>query len=226
MRPVRPRRPTINNIPTYITPKGIFRVYGGAGLGDAWVSISYLIRLSDRHKRPIILSSIDKYGNDKYPMLYEILDVFNARNKINITQRPSTRELDFSVWKQTALPIPNHHWQQNKYRRICYQFDGVSNAVKKNPPPQDIPRLINFIPGYEFVQLGQPLTINQDIAKLLQCDLFIGVCSGISFIAHSVSCPTFLIQYNNQLELWHQNKQYMKCVGTDDAITKIKQYLM
>jgi hypothetical protein len=225
MRPQFFKRASINHIPSHATPGGIFKIYGGGGLGDIWTSICYLIKLSDQTKQPTTISAIDKYGGNQTNTLNEIINLFNANNKIHITQKLPTRPLTFDIWRQPTLKIPNKQWQRKKYHRICYQLDGISNAIKKNPPPGDIPRLTNFINGYEFIKLGRPLTIIQNIEELLHCDLFFGVCSGISFIAHSVGCPVFLIQYSHQLDSWHQNKSYFKCNGTDDLIAKAQAYL-
>lgn len=226
MRPMRPLRRPINHIPSHATPGGIFKIYGGGGLGDIWVSLSYLIRLSDKTKHPITISAIDKYGGNQTNTLTEIIAIFNACHKIKITQHQPTRTLGFDIWHQPAIQIPNKRWQPNKHNRICYQLDGISNAIMKNPPPQDIPRLTNFNPNYEFIKLGRPLTITKDIEELLKCDLFFGICSGISFIAHSVGCPVFLIQYNNNLNSWHKGNNYIKCSGTDDFISKANTFLI
>jgi hypothetical protein len=95
----------------------------------------------------------------------------------------------------------------------------------KNPPDLDLPRLMNFVPGYNFIRLGRPFTISENIAHLVRCRLFYGVCSGISFIAHSVGVPTYLVRYGNDLRPWHHNKTYVPCDGTEDLIARVRSHL-
>jgi hypothetical protein len=209
-----------------VGPVEVFRTYGGGRLGDAWVSVAYLMRLSERRQTTVTVSSIDKYGRDKRPMLREIIDVFDAGNRIHITRRRPTHELDARVWSLGARPIPGLQWQPaTTSKTICFQLDGVSNASRKNPPERDLPRLVNFVPEYEFIRLGQPLTIREIVRSLARCHLFFGVCSGISFIAHSVGAPTFLVRYKNDLTPWHQNKTYVPCNGTEELIAKVRHHV-
>lgn len=51
-------------------------------------------------------------------------------------------------------------------------------------------------------------------------DVFIGICSGMSHIAHSVGVPTILYEWE-QLEECHPNKLYLSFKTIDECVDKI-----
>lgn len=198
----------------------IYKIYGGGGLGDTWASVSYLGRTP-------MSKSISIYAKDGAPrtdMLIQIIDLLGVNQRVQINQARGDINLTPLVWTTPYLPTKKR-WKFSNSKKICYQLEGISNAPKKQPPQQDFEKLVTFLPGYEFIRLGKPKSLLESVEIMYNCDLFFGICSGFSHIAHSLGIPTFLIQYQMPIRSWHFGKQYTHCLGTDDLIRQVRVYL-
>ena len=85
--------------------------------------------------------------------------------------------------------------------------------------------MTSFLPDYKFIRVGRPWSLKESVDVMLSCDLFFGICSGFSHVAHSLGIPTFLVQYKMPVHLWHGQKQYTLCTGTDDLIRRVSEFL-
>jgi hypothetical protein len=119
-------------------------------------------------------------------------------------------------------------WPRGLHRRITYQLDAVSNHDRKNPPGEDVPRLLGFAPGFEMVRLGGHLSLRECVAAAASSDLFFGVDSGMMQLCYAVGVPAFLLNYcMDPLVLfgWHGDRHAVVCSDTDDFLFKARAFL-
>jgi hypothetical protein len=154
--------------------------------------------------------------------IQEIVELLDCPYRLNVTEEFSNRKIP--NWNIDYYPT-KIKWQSAKYRQICYQFDGKSSNRAKNPSNDELNKILNAFPGYKLIQLGNHLTLKQCIEIAARSDCFMGCCSGMSHLCHSVGVPMFLFQYQMKIEKWHKNKKYILCEGTKDGIQKVKEYL-
>jgi len=216
---------------------GLIYTAVGPGLGDLWMTINYLLRESERLQKEIKLSlqnyenhydirltpiQADKKDNREASFVYDIINSLEHNGQLRlVNQMGNCRPSEY--WSGFQYFPTKIKWNNKKHGRICYQLDGRT-LKEKNPPQEDIHKLTS-ISNLEFIKLGLPLTINQSLDIAKNCDLFLGICSGYSHVCHSLGIPTFLIQYNYNIEKWHKNQKYTLCNGTQDAINKVDKYL-
>jgi hypothetical protein len=196
----------------------IYQLYGGGGLGDSWASVNYVGKCHGT------LSVITKDNAVKTDMLNDIISLLGVQKNVNLSQQRGDHSLTRMVWMSPYLPTVRR-WKPGPFGRICYQFEGISNAHLKQPPQADFERLVSFAPGFQFVRLGKPASLIESVELMYKSDLFLGICSGFSHIAHSMGIPTFLIQYQMPIAPWHHGKKYSLCNGTNEAIHVVKSYL-
>lgn len=202
----------------------VYRHWGGCALGDAWCIASWLLRRSEETGKPALISrhvpANRDYGADKFR---EILPQCAA-------MMDSPGSIELVDWNGQTTPIEGHwgharHRMHDPYLRwwdgsdgtVCYQLDGHSGAEQKNPPAKDLYQLMSFP---KMVRVGLPLTLEESARELSRCRLFIGVCSGMSHVAHSVGCPMIVVEYGQKVQPWHppEGSLFQIARGTDDAM--------
>jgi hypothetical protein len=198
----------------------VYRIYGGGGLGDTWASVSFL------GKTPMSksISVFAKDNANRSEMLPQVISLLGVGDRVKPVNFPGDTFLSHLVWTTPYLSTVKR-WVPQKSKRVCYQLEGISNAHRKQPPQQDLERLVSFLPGYEFVRVGKPKSLLESVDLMHNCELFFGICSGFSHVAHSLGIPTFLVQYEMSIGSWHFGKKYTHCIGTDDLIRQVKGYL-
>jgi hypothetical protein len=79
-------------------------------------------------------------------------------------------------------------------KKICYCWDAI---YRRGEVPKDIDLLLdvlkNEFPGYEFVKLGLPKTVNGDLLELSDCYFYIGFDSGVAHLCRLMGAPLFLL---------------------------------
>ncbi len=119
-------------------------------------------------------------------------------------------------------------WAHGLHRRLAYQLDGRWSAADKNPPPEDLPRLLRWAPGFELVRLGEPLSVRECIEAAAASDLYFGVDSGMLQLSYAVGVPVFLIGFRSSypvLFAWHGSRHAVHCADTADFLTKARLFL-
>lgn len=193
-------------------------------LGDHWATVSYLITRSYILREEQQLSRY-QHGVDFKERFQEILTLLQGpeRSSVSLVDEPGTHEPDgYDVWAAPAWPT-KPRWSPPKAgnNQVCYQFDGVSSAESKNPPPQDMDRILEAI-GQGGVRLGNHQTLAQIVALLSESSLFVGVDSGMSHIAHSVGTPVIIVEYQLPIITCHREKHFKHVRGTAELLEAIK----
>lgn len=193
-------------------------------LGNLWASCNFFLNESVRTGTKTLISRRCR-GTDVSGTVQEILNELESSGKTELVDKDATHFIT-EEWRVPYCPTRSR-WSPNRFDRVCFQFDGVTHPQKTNPPPEDLAQLLGaWLPaGIEFIRLGRPLSIADDVRLLSRSDAFLGVDSGMSHIAHSAMVPCFLLQYLEPLEKAHPNKSYVKCEGAVDAIAKIRYHL-
>lgn len=201
---------------THKKPTDIYCIPWPWHFGDWWCATNWFLRESEKTKQPTTV--IYHRG------VLEISKELHSNGSINFTEQPGNKEPKYGEYEVDYYPT-KIRWKPTikPHYRICYQLDGRSYENQKNPPPGDIEKLTTFIPDYKFTYIGLPYSVHDCINIAAQSDLFIGICSGMSHLVHSVGTPMFLIEYKYGLDRAHKRKKYTKCFGTDDCIEKVKE---
>ena len=219
----------------------IFKYVSGRALGDVWTLTQWLARRSEETGQPAVLSrqlgpQPDGHDNvlDLIPRCLALLDTTGT---IEFTDEegvdpPITGP---SLWGPRVVYMPTRNrWLPWPGMSLAYQFDGRSGSDAKNPSAVEAERILHAWPVDNIgtcppVRIGLPMTVEEEIAALAGSRLFIGVCSGISHLAHSVGVPMILIRYRLRFERWHPDPTgpcpWTLAEGTDDAIAKLQERL-
>ena len=197
-------------------------------LGDTWATVSYLLRESERTERPV---KVHRYSgtHDQSNLILRIARSSRHRDGSLIVtdESPSMFPATADVWNSRLLPTKRRWNPDPKVKIIGYQFDGASRPSLQNPPSTDLQRLLGWAPDYQFIKLGKPMTLEAIALTLVQCHMYLGICSGISYLAHSVRVPSVIIEYNTPDVRLHHRAQD-ECIivkGTDMAIAASKDYI-
>lgn len=203
----------------------VYRMWN-VGLGDLWACISLLQRTATARNDRVFLSTMSHWG-DRRPILTEIINAL-AINRVDLTDEPPTAELSgFDVWASPAVRTYRQWEFYARERVVAYQFDGESNADEKNPSEQERLQILTYLieAGFTPVRLGSHLTIQQCVDQLATSALFVGSCSGMSHVAHSVGVPVYLLEYSQPVVTSHRQKQYVLCKGANEFEANVERYL-
>lgn len=194
-------------------------------LGDQWALLNWAIHESERTQTDMRVSTVVE-GIDYRTRLQEILTSLEHAGRVTLTDEPATRYLlAREVWLCPRPYKPTRVRWQAPGHGICYQFDSGHVGPKKCPDEAEAARLIEFLQPYGAVALGRERTLGECIAIAASSRAFVGICGGMSHLAHSVGVPVFLIQYQKPVAGFHLGKQFTLCRGTDDAIAQLARFL-
>ena len=197
------------------------------GFGDLWAITSYCCLLSQREGQTVYLSkwsakSMLDRGKEITDILGSLDDSYTKN--VVVTTEHFTSSSRFSVRDHHDSYVPTKvRWAPNDSRIISYQL----KALTKHRPdrfchPRLIEGLSGQLPDYEFIELGKEhqSTMSEIIKVLTQSELFVGIDSGMSHVAHSVGVPVFL-KYYAELDLCHPNKEYVAFRDGQDLKLKL-----
>jgi hypothetical protein len=199
------------------------------GFGDLWAITSYSCLLSQRVEHPVHLSKWSvKSMWDRETEIRDILgnlDDGYAENVMVTAERFSTNSR-FSVAYHHEPYVPTKvKWARNDGRIISYQVEtSTTHRPDRFCDPWFIDDLRDRLPDYDFVALGKhhQSTIGEIIDILSKSELFVGIDSGMSHVAHSVGVPVFLKHYA-ELEGTHPNKEYAAFQDGADLTRKLSE---
>ena len=199
------------------------------GFGDLWALTSYCCLLSQREGQTVYLSKWStKTMLDREQEIRDILRSLDDSYTQNVVVTPERFTLSsrFSVRDHHDLYVPTKvRWTRNASRIISYQLEtSTPHRPDRFCEPRLIEDLSDQLPGYEFIELGktQQSTLNEIIEILSQSEVFVGIDSGMSHVAHSVGVPVFLKDYA-ELKLCHPNKAYVAFRDEQDLKLKLSE---
>jgi hypothetical protein len=216
----------------------------GPGFGDVWKSVQFghyvrrtrgiVVRLYARwHGWPGVDFSATPLV-DRVALAREIEEVLDVWPPLEIATDIPLDEVRCLLgrWPMHFPQVPTRvrwrGWVNGLHRRLAYQLDGCWSAGDKNPPPEDLPRLLAWAPGFELVRLGERLSVRECVAAAAASDLCFGVDSGMLQLCYAVGVPVFLIGYRMGPEVlfaWHGHRHAVHCADTADFLTKARLFL-
>lgn len=206
----------------------IYRLWN-FGFGDHWASMSLLAHMGTLRAVPQQVSCM-QHGHNFRKRLEEINSVWNWQCLPKIVDQEPDTDLDgFDVW--ACPPVPTTvSWSHLAFRMpiqyAVYQFDGVSTPGK-NPSAEDQQRILQHLrdQGLHVTQLGKHMSVDECVRACAGAVLFVGSCSGMSHLAHSVGVPVYLLEYELPVITCHRQKQFVICKGAEHFIGESRAYL-
>ncbi len=187
-----------------------------AGLGDHWASLCLLGRIGEAKKTAIRFHSAPEY----HERHQQILDVLDIKTTMLIPEHdaPNTQLDGFDIWCAQYFPTRRVWKHQTIEPMVCYHFDGESSGMDKNPAAAEMMHILDWCARMklEAVRLTGKLDIPHIVSLLSRCALFVGCDSGMSHIAHSVNCPSYILQYKLPVVTCHRHKPYVLCRGAGE----------
>ena len=178
----------------------IFEVWA-SHLGDVWASVNWLLRFSMEKQEPIFVSRhVRDMGGDWHDvgyMVQTIADLLESTGKLEIVSDYGERKLqDAEIWRSFYLET-KCKWRGKQSNLCGTQWEGVSNPKGQNVTEEEAKMICSALEdiGFKHMVLGRPMSIEQIVEYLSRCRFFIGIDSGISHIAHSITgLPVFIIK--------------------------------
>lgn len=192
--------------------------------GDLWASVNLAGRRGEAHKERQHL-----WSNGKASLLQEMVDVLAMPFPPVITDEAPTLSMTGPyVWNTIYYPTKAKWSQIEPHKTVVGQLgQGVSHAHLKNCPDEDQVLIKSYISrlGFTFVELGKHMSVQQCVAEASKAAFFVGICSGMSHLAHSVGLPMFIMKYKYPLSNCHFGKAFYECNGVTSLIDRSTSYM-
>lgn len=195
-------------------------VYGcwGDHLGDAWAYSSYCAT------RGLIPTCMTKAGSIEQKLI-EIQPLLGITTGFS-HMKPELYIDEFDAWRMPYRPTVRK-WSPNHKRTVAIQFDGRLHADIKNPPPEIVDYIRNYLlqNDYTPISVGGAYSLAGCVSILAEAEMFIGVDSGMSHVAHSVGVPCVIVQNRLDVRPYHTNKEYklLQCCDVRHELPRIIQ---
>jgi hypothetical protein len=193
----------------------------GGGFGDLWCTVNFLLQKSQAAKDVIYLSRWDSFERrtDHKATLEAMIDMIDAPGaRVQVVDEVANMRVGGEPFALRYLPT-KIQWSRagRQSRDICIQWAGVSSARMKNPSLGEQAKLIVWAKrtGHTLLPIGLPLTMQESARALSRCRAFVGPCSGMSHLCHSVGAPCFLLEYLMKVAWWHGKNHFTVCEGVD-----------
>ena len=183
----------------------------GPQLGDVWAAVNYAILNN---------CDLSRYVHRTHVIEKKIIEVQQLlKGGESIKIRNNVAKSCFNdgfLWK-TPYVDTKIQWQKKNYGRICYQFDGRTFGKVKNLSKDD--ENLFFSQNYNAERLGGNHSLEECVEIAATSDVFVGVCSGMSHLRHSVGIPVYLVGHK-RLHRYHPGKKYTYCKDIPEFISK------
>lgn len=195
--------------------------------GNLWAFANRICLLGNKAKDKKIKVSNYIHGADIIKEIISLLDV-DLSNIEWVDKNNTETGLRYGV-KKFKLPYYSTKikWKQKYYGRIVYQLETGSSLFDQKKIT-DVNIFLDKIKdrfNCDFIKLGKHFSIQECIENASTSDLFIGICSGMSHLCHSVGVPVFLYNWD-KIKKCHPNKDYKVFNNADDAIELINKQII
>lgn len=210
--------------------KEIYRPYG-RGLGDCIGDLNYYSFLS-KQKNEIIQLSLwyEKFKKQKWAWnISEVYPLLKEQERISLTKEGSNQN------KNTLVPDcvfikSTIQWKPNNSKKICYNFSGKSNKKHQNFPSLEIENsVVNDIKklGYEMIRVGFPINLKDSLSTMSNCELFLGIDSGLAYLAAMARIPIVFVQNrinDSHFRILHKTKCFCLAKNDIELVEFMKKY--
>lgn len=186
-------------------------------VGDTWRFVSFLLNRSVEIGEEV---AGDVRSEKVKGLALEILAELDSPGRVQFVCGASGHVR--SIWDMVSTVPTKVRWCGDKMvARFAYQFDGVSNSERKNPPEAEVHDFLEWAhwEGLEAVPLGKHLGISGSVRAAAGCSFFVGCCSGMAQLVYSVGLPAVILRYKQtriELARWHRGKAVGIALGLLD----------
>lgn len=175
--------------------KTFCRPFSAQALGDSIAWSSFVIRLYHIDKNIKVDSIKEKDGK----VMNEVFGFDHKKIKIGRDSYTKVSKLDCYSYKFLPSTLT---WGYKNSKVICYQFDTNKSEDKQFKSIEDKLSTINALKnrGFKLVELSNSLSLEECQKMLSMCKFFVGICSGMSHLAHCVGTPVHLICNGRSIE--------------------------
>jgi len=204
-----------------------------SSLGDCWADINYCMGLGLERNEIIRLAAWRIKGSKKRwcNKLLEILPLFENDDMVQIVESEAT--VPGLGWRCGHIYPPSStkiKWSPNSSKKICYQFDARSKVPARFPSKEIEDEVLNHVIklGYEVIKLSAEKTLKECVTEVANCEIFLGVDSGMATLTASVGTPIFFCKNNRPIEVWetmnHSKKHYIIANDYIELMYNISEY--
>ncbi len=203
------------------------------GLGDHWASLNLLAHMSMARRALIPYTHSNPSLLARAGLILGLLHLPD-HNRVRLEARSDPASEDvaglngFDVWATEFFPT-QMKWRLRYPRSfICVHFNGISAAEDKNPSLEEQQKILAWAKARKLgveVLGGEGWPLADVVEQLADCALFVGCDSGFSHIAHSVGCPTYLLEYKLPVVTCHRHKPYVLCKGAEHFKSQADNWL-
>lgn len=186
-------------------------------LGDVWSSVCYMLANN--------LSVISRYTagpggqhDNVGSKIKEVCSVLEGGERIVLSDKLPNRRIGPQKAWGGQYASTRKYWQGGLLGSVCYQFDGRSDAKLKNLKPGALELFKTIV--HNPRRLGSHVSLAECMNIATESIAFVGVCSGMSHLCHSVGVPMFIIGPIGHVKRFHGTKIYTHCVSMRDFIEK------
>ena len=205
----------------------------GGAFGDSLGWISFICRLSETHQKIIKLSRLPSTCENIKNSILNTTGTYEIVKTNNVFYLPGATKGGYrEVYSRLFLPAKKT-WKENKNKVVAVQFGKRGQIDRRLQVPEDENRIIKALEskGYTVKQLGGSLGDVGCMELAAECEFFVGTCSGMSHLCHSVGTPVHMLTNNRSLErvsaghvknsrskyptvFWQQPNHFIEYVGT------------
>ena len=203
--------------------KEIQRPYG-QGFGDCWSVLNYFIHESVKKQEITRLSLWYTKGAGRVKRadkLTEMLPLLENSEMIQLGERePTEPKIHWTLGYEHPLIPTLIKWKENSSKKISYQFDAKSKTEARFPSKEIEDRVLASIKlmGYEAIRVGAGMTLEECAEAMADSELFLGLDSGMAWMAGSVGVPVIFTKNNRHASLWDTNHSKKHFVLAGDYI--------
>jgi hypothetical protein len=202
--------------------------------GDCWAVLNYAIHHAVTSKKNVYLSKyvcagthmalgVPPRGEDVGKLLVEQYHAIQIPEGaiLKLTNKPVTVIRKITV---EEFPYPYYptkvQWTPKYHGRICIQLDNsqVPEQCARSFKYHDRKAILEWLSDKNYIILGKPHSVAQCAEIASKSDLFIGMDSGMSHLAHSVGLPTLLLDWV-ALDRFHPKKSFYRFQNAKEAIS-------
>jgi len=174
----------------------------GGAFGDSLGWMSFVCRLSEISGKPIKLSRLPSTCENIRKSILDTTGTYEIVKSNNIFFLPGATKGGYrEVYSRLFMPAKKL-WQANKNKLVAVQFGKRGQMDRRLQDPKDEERIIKALEskGYTIKQLGGTLGDIGCMELAAECEFFVGTCSGMSHLCHSVGTPVHMLTNNRSLE--------------------------
>jgi hypothetical protein len=174
----------------------------GGAFGDSFGWISFICRLSEASGKRIKVARLHPKAILLGKELLNTTGVFEEVKTDNVFRLPGGTKGGYrEVYSTLFLPAKTQ-WTFNQSKVVAVQFGKRGLADRRIQNPKDEERIVKALEdkGYTVKQIGGHLSNIECMELAASCQFFVGTCSGMSHLCHSVGTPVHMLTNNRSLE--------------------------